>query len=124
MRRYKIADYACVEYILKACGYIQKFVEDIDFDQFLKDEKTSSAVIQKFEIIGEAAKNVPEFIKEKYPHVAWKNMAGMRDRLIHGYFGIDYFLVWDTIKSDIPKIIYSTSQILEDIERESVSDLE
>ncbi|MDI6751795.1 MAG: DUF86 domain-containing protein [bacterium] len=103
--------------ILKASEYIQEFVEEIDFDQFLKDEKTSSAVIQKFEIIGEAAKNVPEFIKKKYPNVAWKDMAGMRNRLIHGYFGVDYFLVWDTIKSDIPKIISLISQILEDIER-------
>lgn len=103
--------------IIKACEYIQEFVEDIDFDQFLNDEKTLSAVIQKFEIVGEAAKNVPEFIKEKYPNVAWKDMAGMRDRLIHSYFGVDYLLVWDTIKSDIPKIISLISQILDKTER-------
>lgn len=104
--------------IIKACAYIQEFVEGIDFDQFLDDEKTRSAVIQKFEIIGEAAKNVPKFIKKKYPDVAWKDMAGMRDRLIHGYFGVDYFLVWDTIKSDIPNIISLISQILNGVEAE------
>jgi len=103
--------------ILKACEYIQKFVEGINFDQFLNDEKTRSAVIQKFEIIGEATKNVPKFIKEKHPNVAWKDMAGMRDHLIHGYFGVDYLLVWDTIKSDIPKIIFLISQILDETKR-------
>ncbi|MBW2330363.1 MAG: DUF86 domain-containing protein [Deltaproteobacteria bacterium] len=104
--------------IVKACEYIQEFVEGIDFDQFLKDEKTSSAVIQKFGIIGEAVKNIPEFIKQKYPDIAWKDMAGMRDRLIHGYFGVDYVLVWDTIESDIPEIISSISQILDHLEKE------
>lgn len=103
--------------IVKACEYIQEFVERIDFDQFLRDEKTSSAVIQKFGIIGEAVKNIPEFIKQKYPDIAWKDMAGMRDRLVHGYFGVDYVLVWDTIESDIPEIISSISQILNHLEK-------
>ncbi len=111
-RDYKLS----LQDILKACEYIKEFVEDINFDQFLKDEKTLSAVIQKFEIIGEATRNVPKFIKEKYPNVAWKDMAGMRDHLIHGYFGVDYLLVWDTIKSDIPEIIFLISQILDEIE--------
>ena len=113
-REYKLF----LEDIIKSCEYIQEFVEGIDFDQFLNDEKTSSAVIQKFGIIGEAVKNIPEFIKQKYPDIAWKDMAGMRDRLIHGYFGVDYVLVWDTIESDIPEIITSISQILDELEKE------
>ena len=104
--------------IVRASEYIQEFVQGMDFDQFLKDEKTSSAVIQKLGIIGEAVKNIPEFIKQKYPDIAWKDMAGMRDRLIHGYFGVDHLLVWDTIESDIPEIISSISQILDDLEKE------
>ena len=107
-----------LEDITKSCEYIQEFVKGIDFDQFLNDEKTSSAVIQKFGIIGEVVKNIPEFIKQRYPDIAWKDMAGMRDRLIHGYFGVDYVLVWDTIESDIPEIITSISQIHDDLEKE------
>jgi uncharacterized protein with HEPN domain len=102
--------------IIEACNYIQEFVEGMDFGQFLHDEKTSSAVIRKFEIIGEAAKNIPNSITEKYPHVPWKDMAGMRDRLIHGYLGVDYNIVWETIKTDLPPIISEISQILKDVE--------
>jgi uncharacterized protein with HEPN domain len=101
--------------IIEACHHIQEFVEDVDFERFLDDDKTSSAVIRKFEVIGEAAKNIPEFITEKYPKIEWKDMAGMRDRLIHGYFGVDLVLVWETIKYDVPRIIAVISQILEDI---------
>jgi len=76
-REYKLF----LEDIIKSCEYVQEFVEGIDFDQFMKDEKTSSAVIQKFGIMGEAVKNIPEFIREKYSDIPWKNMAGMRDRI-------------------------------------------
>ena len=59
--------------IVKACEYIQNFVEGMTFEEFLRDEKTSSAVIRKFEIIGEAVKNLPEFIRNKYPDIMWKD---------------------------------------------------
>lgn len=76
----------------------------MEFDEFKKDDKTSSAVIRKFEIIGEATKKISESLKKKYPEIPWKEMAGMRDKLIHFYFGIDYKLVWQTIKHRIPQI--------------------
>ena len=103
-----------LEDIIASCEYIQQFVEGLTFEEFLSDEKTLSAVIRKFEIIGEAAKNIPEFIKHSYPDIHWKDMAGMRDRLIHGYFGIDYLIVWNTIASDIPNILSSISKIIDD----------
>ena len=100
---------------LEAMEAIENFVEGMTFDELTQDDKTSSAVIRKFEIIGEATKHFPEQLKEKYPEVPWKNMAGMRDRLIHAYFGIDYQLVWDTIKNEIPKIKEIFTNILKDL---------
>lgn len=91
--------------ILNAFEAIEKFVEGMDFEGFKKDDKTSSAVIRKFEIIGEAAKHIPDEIRQKYSQIPWKEMAGMRDRLIHFYFGIDYNLVWETIKERLPRLI-------------------
>ena len=104
--------------IVNACEHIQKFVTDMTFEEFIRDEKTSSAVILKFEIIGEATKNIPDFVRNRYPDIPWKDMAGMRDRLIHGYFGIDYFIVWNSIDSDIPSILSSVSKIVDDFEKE------
>jgi uncharacterized protein with HEPN domain len=90
--------------ILSACEDIQDFVQGMDYNSFVHDNKTSSAVIRQFEIIGEAAKNVPHSIKQNYTNVPWKEVSGMRDRLIHGYFGVDYYLVWDTITTKVPEL--------------------
>ncbi len=90
----------------------------MDFETFEDDDMRVSAVIQKFEIIGEASKNVPKSIKQKYTSIPWSDMAGMRDRLIHFYFGIKYDLVWNTIKQDIPEVKPLIREILEELESE------
>ena len=90
--------------IIDAMTSIEEFVESMTLDELKEDEKTSSAVIRKFEVIGEAAKYISDEVKEKHKEVPWKSMAGMRDRLIHTYFGIDYDLVWSAIKTEIPKV--------------------
>ena len=102
--------------ILEAMAAIEKFVAGMEFEDFKNDDRTSSAVIRKFEIIGEAIKHIPEEIRNKYPQIKWKQMAGMRDRLIHFYFGVKYDLVWHTIKDVIPKVKPIVQGILKDIE--------
>ena len=78
----------------------------LDFDwgeEFINDKKTINAVIRSLEIIGEAAKNIPDLLRNKYQTVTWKNMTGMRDKLIHEYSGVDLEIIWKTLKEDIPK---------------------
>jgi len=100
MRNYQIY----LRDILSAINSIEKFVEGMSFEDLKNDDKTSSAVIRKLEIIGEATKNISKDIQNKNPQIPWKEMAGMRDKLIHFYFGVDHNLVWNTIKKRIPKI--------------------
>ena len=101
--------------ILSAMEAIEKFTQGMDFEDFKENDMVCSAVIRKFEIIGEASKNLPEEIKQKYPEIPWKSMAGMRDRLIHFYFGVKYELVWETIKREIPKIKPLIKEIIKDL---------
>ena len=99
--------------ILAAIESIQSFVAGMDFESFLDDDKTVSAVVRKFEIIGEAAKQIPEDVRGRYPMIPWKEMAGMRDRLIHFYFGIDHLLVWKTIQERLPETKQQVQRLLE-----------
>ena len=97
--------------IIEAITAIETFIAGQTFKQFGADDKTVSAVIRKLEIIGEAAKNVPEEIKQKYPDIPWREMAGMRDRLIHFYFGVDFGLVWETVKNRLPGVKGKMEQV-------------
>ncbi|MGB9935842.1 MULTISPECIES: HepT-like ribonuclease domain-containing protein [Thermodesulfovibrio] len=101
--------------ILNAIDSIEQFIEGMNYEDFIKDDKTSSAVIRKFEIIGEASKNIPVNFKKKYSDVQWKEMAGFRDKLIHFYFGIKYELVWETIKLKLPALKIRLAEILNDL---------
>ncbi|ATU08217.1 HepT-like ribonuclease domain-containing protein [Methanohalophilus portucalensis] len=83
--------------IVEAIDEIEDFTSGMDFTDFLNDRKTQKAVVKNIEIIGEAAKNVPDEIKASYPDIPWRVIVGMRDRLAHGYFGIDYLIVWDVV---------------------------
>ncbi len=104
--------------IFKSSEYILEFVKGLDYETFVNDEKTLSAVIRKLVVIGEAVKNLPDSIKHKYSSIPWRDISGTRDHLIHGYFGLDFEIVWNTIQSDIPKLILSISDILNELDPE------
>lgn len=81
----------------------ENFVSDCTFEDFIEGIKTQYAVIRALEIIGEAAKNIPDDLRQKYPAVPWKDLAGIRDKLIHAYFGVDLEVVWLSVKEGIPE---------------------
>lgn len=110
------------EYLKHIQDEVRYLMEDsatIDENQFMRDETRKRAYARSFEVIGEASKQVDAAVKQQLPAVEWKAMARMRDRLIHHYFGVDYGLVWDTIKNDIPRLGKEVQSALADLESES-----
>jgi uncharacterized protein with HEPN domain len=102
--------------IIEALEKIEEYTRDIDFNTFSKDSKTIDAVIRNFEILGEATKQIPENIKSRYSEVPWKEMAGMRDKLVHAYFGIDTSVLWETITKRIPGLKKQIQEIIRDLD--------
>ena len=101
--------------LLDAIKKIEDFIVGLEFETFKKDEKTIFAVIRALEIIGEATKHVPDDIRIQYQEVPWKDMAGMRDVLIHDYFGVDEETVWLTVKEKIPEIKPLINKIMAEV---------
>ena len=99
--------------ILDAMEKTQEFIKNLTYEQFAEDDKTVFAVVRALEIIGEATKKVADSIRKEYPDVPWQDMAGMRDILIHAYFGVDIRTVWLTVTEKIPHVKPLIQQILE-----------
>ena len=106
--------------IWKEIEHIDRFSASLDYESLMEDEKSLYAIVRCFEIIGEAVKNIPEEVKEKYCQIPWKDIAGMRDKLIHEYFGIDYEILWETIKHRIPELRGEWLKILEEFELKEI----
>ena len=92
---------------------INDFIKNIDYPAFKEDTKTQYAVIRALEIIGEASKKIPKEVKDDYSWIPWRFMAGMRDKLIHGYFGVDPDAVWETARKDIPMLREKIARIID-----------
>jgi uncharacterized protein with HEPN domain len=105
-----------IEDILDAMEKTEILISDIAFDQFSADFRINFAVVRALEIIGEATKRLPQSLRDEYPDVPWKDMAGMRDRIIHGYDHVDLRIVWDTVTKSIPVIQPDLAKILRDYE--------
>jgi len=93
-----------IEHILESIERIEQYIEGTTKDQFLDSIQLQDAVTRRIEIIGEAVKNIPKHVKDKYRDVAWKEIAGMRDILIHEYFGVDLELTWKIAKKDVRQL--------------------
>lgn len=98
--------------INEAMELISLYTKGLTYRKFLEDRKAQDAVVRNLEVIGEASKNIAAAFKAKYPDVPWKKVAGLRDKLIHFYFGIDYKIVWSIVKKELPKLRKQVKNIL------------
>ena len=101
-----------LEDILSAIEKIEMYTKGLKFKKFRENSMAVDAVIRNFEVIGEATKNVPKTVKDKYPDVEWKEAIGFRNVLTHDYFGIDLESVWDTLKNNIPVLKRHIGEVL------------
>jgi len=107
-------DRAYLQHILDAISDVKKFTKDVTKEEFCENKEKQYAVLRALEIIGEATKNISKQSKAKYPGVPWRDVAGMRDKLIHGYFGVNLELVWETVKNELPRLKKQISKILKE----------
>ncbi|MDM8524291.1 DUF86 domain-containing protein [Desulfococcaceae bacterium HSG8] len=98
-------------HIAEAAGRAASYTEKMIHEEFFEDTKTQDAVIRNIEIIGEAVKNLSDEIRGRYPEIPWKGLAGMRDRLIHQYFGVNLDIVWNVAKEELPDILLKIKEI-------------
>jgi uncharacterized protein with HEPN domain len=100
--------------ILDRIVRIRQFIEGHDYHSFCADDKTSDAVIRNIEIIGEAVRHVPEHIRQKYPDIQWRQIAGMRDKLIHDYLGVDLEYVWNVASKRLEELETAIKRVLQE----------
>ena len=105
-----------IEDMLEAIGRIEEYVQGMHLNAFIEDRRTADAVVRNLEIIGEAARNVPDDVASCHPEVPWKKAWEMRNVLTHAYFGVDLPTVWKTIQEDLPPLKAQLQRLLHDAE--------
>ncbi len=106
-----------LEHIIESIDNIQDFIKGINRDNFAKNKIINSAVLRQLEIIGEAVKNLPIEFTTEYPHIDWSGFAGLRDKIIHHYFGVDHEKVWKIIQEELPTLKKDTIEIIKNSEK-------
>ncbi|MEA1925022.1 MAG: DUF86 domain-containing protein [Candidatus Altiarchaeota archaeon] len=109
-----------LEHILESVNDIESYSRGISKNSFFEDKQLQDAIIRRVEIIGEAVKNIPDDVKNKYADVSWKEITGTRDIFIHQYFGVDLEIVWNIVKKDLPDLKNKIRDILDDMENDGV----
>jgi len=110
---------ACRPYlihILQEIEYLSGESSHLSYEEFDSDETLKRAFVRSLEIIGEAVKNIPDAVRQKYPAIDWRRIAGMRDKLIHAYFGVNYHLIWSVLQNELPDLKAQIQKILSEIE--------
>jgi uncharacterized protein with HEPN domain len=107
-------DTSRLKHMLDAALEAQTFMKDITLESLREDRKTVQAVIRSIEVIGEAAVNISREFKEVHPDIPWKQIAGMRNWLIHAYFDVDYNHIWSTVQNDLPVLILQLKKLLDE----------
>jgi uncharacterized protein with HEPN domain len=110
----EIGDY--IEDIIGAMDKAADFVGNMSYEEFARDDKTIFAVVRALEIVGEAVKNIPSDVRKNYPEVPWKDISGMRDKVIHEYFGVKLSIVWRAVKEELPPLKPLFEKILNELE--------